>query len=303
MILLIEVEDAQVDDRLGRIRRPFPFFGVLRSREEVFAVLVHDAGVSGVAVELRAGRQQQHAALQSHAHSQRGPPVILVGLRGEVQRQPLVVDDVVQLADDVVHALVVGAAGQVHPHVVAVEIARKHLVAQQHAGPVLPQQVVVEPGAQEAGLVLVLLHDEGAARGIVQHLLVVADVLDEVGRRTDAPVEVGPELVVVRRGAPVAEIYLIGIVVLAVVGDVQIVRAGIPRNRARAMGFVQNVAVNGGEVFLRVGSALEDLFDGDAVVGHLIEEVVVAGGQSDAAGCQRKQGYLEFHIHDGIIRS
>jgi hypothetical protein len=60
------------------------------------------------------------------------------------------------------------------------------------------------------------------------------------------------------------------------------------------MGFVQNVAVNGGEVFLRIGSALEDLFDGDSVVGHLIEEVVVAGGQAGGRS-QREQCYFEFH--------
>ena len=162
------------------------------------------------------------------------------------------------------------------------------------AGAVLAQEVVVEPGAQEAGFVLVLFDHERTARRVVEHLLVVADVLDEVGGRTDAAVEVAPEFVVVRRGAPIAEVYLVGVVVLAVVGDVQIVRAGIPRNGARAMGFVQNVAVNGGEVFLRIGSALEDLFDGDSVVGHLIEEVVVAGGQAGGRS-QREQCYFEFH--------
>ena len=294
VVLLVEVEDVQVDDRLGRVRRPLPFFGIFLGREEVLAVVVHDVGVGRIAVELRAGRQQQHAAFEPHAHGQRRAAVVLVGLRGEVQRQAFVVDDVVQFADDIVHALVVGAAGQVHLDVVAVEVAGQHLVAQQHAGTVLAQEVVVEPGAQEAGFVLVLFDHERTARRVVEHLLVVADVLDEVGGRTDAAVEVAPEFVVVRRGAPIAEVYLVGVVVLAVVGDVQVVRAGIPRNGARAMGFVQNVAVNGGEVFLRIGSALEDLFDGDSVVGHLIEEVVVAGGQAGGRS-QREQCYFEFH--------
>ena len=98
-----------------------------------------------------------------------------------MQRQPLVVDDVVEFAHDVVHALVVGAAGQVHLDVVAVKVTGKHLVSQQHTGTVLAQDVVIEPRAQEAGFVLVLLDHERAARRVVEHLLILADVLDEVG--------------------------------------------------------------------------------------------------------------------------
>ena len=76
-----------------------------------------------------------------------------------MQGQAVVVDHVVQFADDVIHALVVGTARQVHLHIVAVEVARKHLVAQQYAGAVLAQQAVIEPGTQEAGFGDVLFFD------------------------------------------------------------------------------------------------------------------------------------------------
>jgi len=46
---------------------------------------------------------------------------------------------------------------------------------------------------------------------------------------------------------------------------------------------VADVAVNGSQVFLGVGGALEYLLDGDPVVGNLVEEVVVAGGQMPRA--------------------
>ena len=295
MIYLVEIEDSQVDNVLGGLCGALPLLRVVRGGEQVLAVLVHDVGIGRVAVELRACGQQKHAAFQPHAHGQRGASVVLVGLRGEMQRQPLVVDDVVEFAHDVVHALVVGAAGQVHLDVVAVKVTGKHLVSQQHTGTVLAQDVVIEPRAQEAGFVLVLLDHERAARRVVEHLLILADVLDEVGGRTDAAVEMAPEFVVVRRGTPVSEIDFEGVVVLTVVGDVEVVRAGVPRNGARAVRLVLDVAVYRGEVFLRVGGPLEDLFDGDAVVGNLIEEVVVAGGQADGGRSQCKQCYFEFH--------
>ena len=285
VVLLVEVENSQVDDIFCSLGGLVPLFGVFSGRKKVFAVRVDHVGVGRVAVELVAGGQQQYAAFESHAHGQCRPAVILVGLYGEVQRQAVVVDHVVQFADDVIHALVVGTARQVHLHIVAVEVARKDFVAQQYARTVLAQQAVIEPGAQEAGFVLVLFDDDRAARRIVEHLLVRADVLDEVGCRTDAPVVVRPVLVVVRRCAPVAEVHLEGVVILAVVGNVQVVRTRVPGHAVGAVRLVADVAVNGSQVFLGVGGALEYLLDGDPVVGNLVEEVVVAGGQ-DAEGGQ-----------------
>ena len=285
VVLLVEVENSQVDDIFCSLGGLVPLFGVFSGRKKVFAVRVDHVGVGRVAVELVAGGQQQYAAFESHAHGQCRPAVILVGLHGEVQRQAVVVDHVVQFADDVIHALVVGTARQVHLHIVAVEVARKDFVAQQYTRTVLAQQAVIEPGTQEAGFVLVLFDDDRAARRIVEHLLVRADVLDEVGCRADAPVVVRPVLVVVRRCAPVAEVYLEGVVILSVVGNVQVVRTRVPGHAVGAVRLVADVAVNGSQVFLGVGGALEYLLDGDPVVGNLVEEVVVAGGQ-DAEGGQ-----------------
>ena len=284
VVFFVKVENAQVDDCFGGLCGPVPLFRVLPGRKEVFAVRVDHVGVGRVAVELVAGGQQQHAAFEAHAHGQRRAAVVLVGLCGEVQRQAVVVDHVVEFADDIIHAFVVGAAGQVHLHVVSVEVSGKHVVAQQYARTVLAQQAVVEPGAQEAGFVLILFDDDGTARGVVEHLLVRADVLDEISRRADAPVVVGPVFVVIRRSAPVAEVHFEGVVIFAVVGDIQIVRAGVPGHAVGAVRFVADVAVNGSQVLFGIGGLLEDLLDGDPVVGDLVEEVVVAGGQDTESG-------------------